>query len=131
MIPETILVFLMENGFVLIDQDLSTNFGNYYKVFDNGILLLRFSVDRSKGSIDICSKYDKENWFDLALIKALLYKEQKLNSITTFEVYCDFLMSNLSEIIECFEAKNYLTTKSVLQELSREKVRQMFPGKLH
>ena len=102
---------LMSNGFKLIAKDVSAFFGDCYDVFSNGIFQLRFSVSKSFKSIDIRNNHLDEDWYDLALVKALLYDEKNLNHVTTIEEYKDFLQNELIDIVKLFADKNYLTTK--------------------
>ncbi|AZS28951.1 hypothetical protein [Butyricimonas faecalis] len=124
---EKIYDTLMSNGFKLIAKDVSAFFGDCYDVFSNGIFQLRFSVSKSFKSIDIRNNHLDEDWYDLALVKALLYDEKNLNHVTTIEEYKDFLQNELIDIVKLFADKNYLTTKKRLEELGNERAKQMFP----
>ena len=88
---------------------------------------MRFSVSKSFKSIDIRNNHLDEDWYDLALVKALLYDEKNLNHVTTIEEYKDFLQNELIDIVKLFADKNYLTTKKRLEELGTERAQQMFP----
>lgn len=118
---------LMSNGFKLVTKDVSAFFGDSYDVFSNGIIQLRFSSSKSFKSIDIRDNHLDENWYDLALVKALLYDEKNLNHVTTFEEYKDFLQNELINIVKLFVDNNYLTTQKRLEELGNERAKQMFP----
>jgi hypothetical protein len=125
---ENIYDFLNVNGFRLIDKDTSTSFGDYYNVFTADNFELRFSSSKSHETVDIRSRQPNEEWYDLALVKALLYNEINLNKITKTEEYKEFLQKELSSITMLFNNKNYLTTKEKLVRLGNERAKQMFPG---
>ena len=95
---EKIYGFLRSNDFELIRKDTSAFLGDYYDIFTNGSFLLKFSNSKSFETIDIRNSKPNENFYDLALVKALLYD------------------------------RNYLTTKKRLEELGNERVKQMFPS---
>lgn len=118
---------LMSNGFKLVAKDVSAFFGDSYDVFSNGIIQLRFSFSKSFKSIDIRNNHLDESWYDLALVKALLYDEKNLNHVTTFEEYKDFLQNELINIVKLFVNNNYLATQKRLEELGNERAKQMFP----
>lgn len=120
--------FLKSNGFELIQKDTSAFFGDYYDIFINDIFQVRFSSSKSFEAVDIRSSKPNENWYDLALVKALLYDERSLINVTTMEEYIEFLQKELTNIANFFNDRNYLTTKKRLEELGNERAEQMFPG---
>jgi hypothetical protein len=120
--------FLKSNGFELIQKDTSAFFGDYYDTFSNGSFQLRLSSSKSFETVDIRSNLPSENWYDLALVKALLYGEKNLNNITTIEEHRGFLQKELTNIAELFNDRNYPATKKRLEELGNERAEQMFPG---
>ncbi|WP_159799194.1 hypothetical protein [Flavobacterium sp. MK4S-17] len=120
--------FLKSNGFKLIEKDTSTFFGHYYYIFTNGNIQLRFSSSKSFETVDIQSSLPNENWYDLALVKALLYDdEENLNKVTSLEEHTDFLEKEFTNIAELFKNKNYPVTKKRLEYLGNERAEQMFP----
>ncbi len=125
---EKIYSFLKSNGFELIQKDTSSFFGDYYDIFINDSFQLRFSSSKSFETVDIQSSMPNENWYDLALVKALLYDEKGLTKVTTIEEHRDFLQKELANITDLFNDRNYLTTKKRLEELGNERAEQMFPG---
>jgi hypothetical protein len=125
---ENIYSFLESSGFELVKEDASAFFGDYYDIFTNGSFQLRFSSSRSFETVDIRSNLSNENWYDLALVRALLYDEGKLNSVITIEKQKDFLRKELINIVELFKDGNYPSTKKRLEELGNERAAQMFPG---
>lgn len=125
---ENIYDFLKSNGFKVFDKVISKSFGDYYQVFANESFELRFSSDKSYEAVDIRSCLPNEGWYDLALVKALLYNETNLNKVTYIEEYNAFLRKELACISELFSSRDYLITKNKLDKLGHERVKQMFPG---
>lgn len=70
--------FLKSNGFELIQKDTLAFLGDYYYTFSNGSFQLRFSSFKSFETVDVRSNLPNENWYDLALVKALLYDKKIL-----------------------------------------------------
>ena len=124
---ENIYSFLKSNGFRLIAQDTSEYFGDYYDTFANGDIELRFSSSKSFETVDV-RNIEKGEWYDLALVKALLHNEEKLNNVTTIEKHNDFLKEELDRINDLFSKRNYAITKKKLDEFGNERAKQMFPG---
>lgn len=123
-----VYTLLKANGFRLIDKDISSSFGDYYDIFSNDSLEIRFSSSKSLETVDIRANQLNKGWYDLALVKALLYNETKLNVATSTEECKRFLQKELTSIIQLFDNRNYLATKKRLGELANERVKQMFPG---
>lgn len=119
--------FLMSNGFDLVEQEISEYFGDYYETFTNNIFELRFSKSKSFETVDIRSIAEKINWYDLALVKAVLHNEEKLDNITPIEEYYHFLKNEFDDICNLFSDKNYPATKMKLDELGNKRAMQMFP----
>lgn len=124
---EDINSFLESNGFKLIDRDESEYLGDYFYTYSNDSIKLRFVSDKSFKSIDIKNIKDKESWYDLALLKALIYQEQKLNVVTSIEELIEFLKKELENIEKLFSNENYFNTKNKLDDLGNKRVKQMFP----
>jgi len=127
-IRDSVNSFFLSIHFRLLESATSEYFGDYYDtyLFIDGNIYFRLVSDRSFLSIDVSN--DNFNWYDLALVKALLYNEKNLSHITTIEECKLFLQSELGNIIELFNNKNYLITKKKLEELVNERVKQMFPN---
>lgn len=125
---EKIYSFLKSNGFELIQKDTSSFFGDYYDIFTNKSFQLRFSSSKSFETVDIRSSNPNDNWYDLALVKTLLYDKKNLTKATTSEEHKNFLQEELPNIADLFNDRNYLTTKKKLEELGNERAEQMFPG---
>lgn len=102
------------------------NFGNFFVVLFSKEFLLRYVNDRSFLSIDIASQMKPSKWYDLSIVKALLYNEQILNETTGIEELNEFLRKELNHISELFGQQHYSTTKMKLEELSNQRAKQMF-----
>ena len=125
---EDINSLLALNGFKLVEKKVSPHFGDYYDTFSNNIIELRFSSSKSFISVDIRNIEGEKIWFDLALVRALLYQEQKLNVVTTIDEHFDFLEKEFNLISELFKKENYDFTKKKLKDLEDKRAKQMFPG---
>ena len=65
-------VFLNTHNFKLIEQNSSLSFGDAFEVFADNNMCIRINRVRSVLSIDVCKVEEHDNWFDLALLKALV-----------------------------------------------------------
>ncbi len=92
---------LVLNGFKLIDKDTSEYFGDYYKTYSNGEIVIRISSSQSFKTVDISNVLDVSRWIDLALIKALINDEQNLSKVTTVDEYNDFLKTVFQRFATC------------------------------
>ena len=119
--------FLKNRNFYIEDNRKSIDFGNCYDIFTNNIINIRFIKDKSKSTIDIKSVLDNSQWYDLALVKNLLSHETQLDKETTNQEYQNFLITYMDDILCLFDTKNYHSTTIQLDELSRERTKQMFP----
>ena len=120
--------FLRSNGLKQIEQDTSKYFGDYYDTFGNNVFELRFSTSKSVETVDIRSVSEESNWYDLALVKALLDDKENLTDVTSTNEYLAFLKKKLNHISDLFSGKNYQATKMRLDELGNKRAKQMFPG---
>ncbi len=125
---EEIFGFLKHDGFKLIDEKSSEYFKDYYIVFSDAIIQVRFTSSKSIETIDVCSSFDNENWYDLALIKAMLLKEKILNKSITIEEYRGFLFHELVRIKELFSDTKYAETREEIRKLEEVRMQQMFPN---
>jgi len=88
----------------------------------------RFVKDRSIMSIDVkCDLEKSEIWYDLALIKNLLYNETQLDIALSFEQYCEFLKSEIDNITNLFNFNDNSNTQKKLKNLLEKRAKQMFP----
>jgi hypothetical protein len=125
---ENIYSFLKAKGFELTKADTSVFFGDHYDIFTISNFQLRFSSSKSFETVDIRRNLPNENWYDLALVRALLYGKKKLNNVTTIVEHRIFLQKELNNIEELFNGKKYPVIKKRLEESGNERTRQMFPG---
>jgi hypothetical protein len=121
--------FLNSKGFKLLTSNDSNYFGEHFEIFRGNSFDLRLSSSKSFETIDIRSLLPNDEWFDLALVKALIYNEEKLNKVTSMAEYIDFVKNDIEKITELFNS-NYLLVKEQLQKLGKKRAQQMFPGKV-
>ena len=119
---------LFSNDFKLIDKDISEYFGDYYKTYSNGEIVIRFSSSQSFKTVDISNVLDVSRWIDLALIKALINDEQNLSKATAVNEYNDFLENHFPKICDLLSKSNYYTTKKKIEKLEDKRAKQMFPN---
>ena len=121
-------IFLESKKFHLIESGKSDSFGDYCYVFANDVITLRFIKDKSMKAIDVQSIITNNNlWYDLALVKILLYDDTPLNDTMTNEQYNEFLKNEIDNIIALFDIPNCLLIEKKLEILSNERAKQMFP----
>ena len=122
-----LFVFLESKGFHLVDSKNSSSFGDYYYILTNNIFSLRFVKDKSIISIDIQSALkNNESWYDLALIKNLLYNDIQLDIAMTSEQYCEFLKNEIDNITILFNSDDYFCVKKRIDNLKEKRIKQMF-----
>lgn len=125
---EDINIFLESNAFKLIDRNESESFGDCFYTYANDLIKLRFVSDKSFKSIDITNNNDNKNWYDLALLKALIYQEQNLNLVTSIEELIIFLNKEINYINQLFDKDNLRKTNNALEKLRNIRMKQMFPN---
>lgn len=118
--------FLINRGFELTEQDVSKYFGDFIYIYSDGNINVRLISDKNMESIDISSVLHPNEWYDLSLVKNLLYNESVVNSIIVIENYIGFLQKNLAKITELFNGEGYPITKKRLEELGNARSEQMF-----
>lgn len=119
--------FLKSNGFTPTENDSSQFFGDHFDIYSNGEISIRFGNSKSLKTIDVSHPLDSNQWFDLALIIALINDEQDLSKVTTVNQFKVFLEKHLLKICELFNAQNYNSTKEKIEVLEHKRVKQMFP----
>ncbi len=119
--------FLKSNGFKQVKEEISKYFGDYYVTFVYYDIELRFCSSKSFETIEIRYIEEKATWYDLALIKALLFDKEILSNIFTMEEQIDFLKKEFNQIMELFNKLNYQTSKKKLDKLGQERIKQLFP----
>ncbi|HEX8039454.1 MAG TPA: hypothetical protein VF490_09885 [Chryseosolibacter sp.] len=105
-------------------KDLQS-FGDYYTIYFSPEIEIRLGRSRSVEMMDIRS-ITEMIWFDLALVKALLYNEGKLNEPSNIKELHLFLIKEIDRIKELFNHQNYFSTKEKLSKLERARVNLMF-----
>ena len=124
----SILNFLKSNGFKLTESASSSFFGDYFDIYSNGEISIRFGSDKSLKTVDVTNNMNLNLWFDLALIMALIKKEQDLTKVLTVQQFNVFLETHLFKICELLNVQNYNLTKKQIEVLEYKRVRQMFPN---
>lgn len=125
---DSITNLLSTHNYKLISQESSKNFGDGFEIFSNNNMCFRISTSRSVFSIDVSTIGEVDCWHDLALVKSFLYSDNMLNKPFKREDYISFLMKEIEIIKQIFDPPNYPNTKLKLEELEKERVKQMFPG---
>ena len=121
--------FLKSKGLEMIDSDKSDYFNDYYEVFSEGILAIRFSGSKSNESIDFNNVRESGKWYDLGIEKDYLKNTQNLVKVISIEESCIFLKNEFDHIKVVF-GKDYLKNKNNLDILERKRAELMFPGRL-
>lgn len=124
---EEIYNFLIASGFEMTKEELSPFFDDYYAVFGNQAIQLRFSRDKSFEAVDIRNNGAEEEWYDLTLLEALLCGERSLNKVIPMKEQISFLLTDFLNIMDLFEEKNYPATKKKLHALQTKRVKHLFP----
>lgn len=124
---EQVYYFLKAKNFELFKEHTSEFFGDYYDILSNGSFQLRFSSSKSVQTVDIRKNLPNEDWYDLALVRALLYNEKNLTNVIDIEEYIDFLQKEFPNIEQHFTDNHYPAAKRILEELGNERAKQMFP----
>jgi len=123
-----LLNFFSSLGFVLETQRISESFGDYFLIMHSSHLRLRVSSEKLFESVEISSLSDRNNWFDLGLVKSFLFQESKLSQPFLIENALVFFENYYSEIASLFDDEGYSVTRSKLDALRNERAKQMFPN---
>jgi hypothetical protein len=119
--------FLRSKGFKMKRAEYSEYFSDYFEISASKFIQIRILQDKSLQSIDISSVFDKENWYDLSLIKMLIINKEKPETITPISEMQKFLIDNFQYIQDLFNKQNYPETRNRLDELRNIRMRRMFP----
>ena len=103
---ENIYNFLQSERFIHEGKSTSDFFGDSYDLFQKGTLKIRFSNSRSTQMVDVGCSFDDNNWYDLALVKALLEGGRKLDKETSFDEHIYFLSENITSIMKTILSRN-------------------------
>ncbi len=109
------------HGFTLINCDSSNNFGDYFKIYKWKDIEIRIVNSKSQLSFDIRKK--NFEWFDLGIIKNMIYNDKNLNN--KFEL-TDFYNLNIDKIKILFDNLNYKKTENKLIQLEKLRSKQIF-----
>jgi 3-isopropylmalate dehydratase small subunit len=115
-------------GFRLINNESSNYFGDYYCIFTNNKIEIRFIRDRLDTFVELQNAIKGNNqWYDLDLVKNLLQNMDSTNTPMSIDLNIDFLINNLENVCILFNEKNYFSTQKQLETLRIERVKKMFP----
>ncbi|RYC66958.1 hypothetical protein [Spirosoma sordidisoli] len=128
MLASYIYKLLCTKSFELVNHNTSKFFDDYFEIFTNGSVDIRFSSSKSYSTIDVRIASEEAKWYDLALIIAYLLSEKDLSKAKKSEEYFEFFNCYFDQIIELFNEINYSITQEKLDELGSERARQLFPG---
>ena len=111
-----------------------TNFGNFIIVLSATSFFIRYLNDRSVLTVEVASKKEPNNWFDLSFIRDfynpnnLNANENGLDNVARIKELNAFLKRDFKQISEWFEDQNYSTNKAKLDGLLKEQFKRRFPG---
>ncbi len=120
--------FLESKGYKEVRSEKTASFGDYVKQFSSSLIEVRLSSSRSIVTLDIGSHADPNNWYDVALVKALVNKEDELIKASSFESLADFFATEHDQIEALFSPDQLPNTKKRLEKLEKKRVSQMFPN---
>lgn len=118
---------LIKNGFKEHLQDFDkSHFGNYYAIYEKDSVFIRMVVDRSVLCVDVASKNNIEQWFDLQLFKGSM---ETINFSEEFIVSdnIEWLGDNIMNICDSLDEPCYKKTIEKLNKLQEERARLLFP----
>ena len=121
------LSFLESKGFKVVNLQQSKSFGDFVLELESLDFFLKYSKDRSISSVDIMSTNDKNNWYELDLIKAFVNNEVLLTKKNSQEELALFLETNFDRLVTLFNGINYAHTKVSLELMKAKRFKQMFP----
>ena len=122
--------FLKSKGYDLELSEVSRYFGDYFQQFSSPIIKVRLSNSKSSEMLDVSGAGEPNNWFDVALVKALIEMETELNKKSDISLLITFLVQNLETVEALFDSENYSSTKKKLEKIEQKRVSQMFPNLL-
>jgi len=121
--------FLEKKGFTVTSQ-LSGGYlpNDYVVTLESPYFFMKYGLEKFTAFMEISSISDKDNWHDLALVKALLYNEEVSNKKPDTAELENFLQTDFDKIKILFDITNYPQTKEKLNDLVQIRLQQMFPG---
>ncbi|OOG74851.1 hypothetical protein [Algoriphagus sp. A40] len=120
--------FLKSKGYNLEQSEVSKYFGDFFQLFSSPTIKIRLSSSKSSEMLDVSSVGEPNNWFDVALVKALIERESELNKTAEIFSLITFLVQKLETVEALFDSNSYNSTKKKLEELEHKRVFQMFPN---
>lgn len=107
---------LYQLGFKILEEEVHRTdlFGNFYIILQSRNILLRISQDRSIIIIEV--QCDRNDWYDMHLLKALIEKDETdlLNKEFSFGPAWRFFIDNFNSIDNLFsEGNRSLTCKEL------------------
>lgn len=103
-------------------------FGDSVELFSGTSFSLRLVIDKGSKYIEIASHANPDDWFDVALLKAMLKGEKVSGKPTPIQILQEFLLDNLPSIEEALTPAAHLNTQEKLKVLGKERARLMFPN---
>jgi hypothetical protein len=127
---EKLYQFLIEDfGFIKAKEKYYPElFGDFIITLSSPEFLLKYRCDRSFLSVEISYTSINPTWFDLALVKALIYETNDLNKITLIDELNFFLRNDYNKIASLFNNKNYASTHMHLRALQDKRFKDAFPN---
>ncbi|MBS1587821.1 MAG: hypothetical protein JSS82_19995 [Bacteroidetes bacterium] len=104
------------------------SFGNWFVTLVGGYILIRYVQDRSIISIEVASKQDPKEWFEVSLVKDYILGEADRPGIEKLEVLQEFLANNFERVQSIFAPDSYGQTKAAISRTRNERFKRMFPG---
>ncbi len=130
MSEQDLLDFLDKNNYTIINTIKSLPFGDFCCVYSNGKFLVRYGSDRTIKYLDFGSVIDRDEFFDMALIKTYVTQEKDLDKKETFDDVILFFIENNKSIEELFVDNTYSEIKQALRQLNRIRLDQKLFGSL-
>lgn len=115
---------LLRYSFELAECSESEHFGDFTKLYKLNDLEIRLVQSKSILSMDI--RKDRDEWFDMGVVKNMILKDENLNRTTTPEELELFLNSRMEIVIRLFDTINYPISRLKIKELETTRAKQMF-----
>lgn len=118
----------MSIGFSLKDEGKSPNFGDCFVIFSNGLISFKFSRTKSFWMADIGRDGDYIRWYDLSLVRAMIFNEERLVAPITQDECLNLIEYHITKLVYLF-TEDYYNTQNNLEKLEKERVEQLFGNK--
>lgn len=116
-----------ERGFQIAARRISPFFGNAELVLEGDGIVVHISRDRGDIYVNVGRPSDGGASEDLNIIRNLLLRLDPAEDASVAQ-QASFLRRHYSAVRELFSERNFDDTKRMLTELSRERLRRLFPG---